>query len=76
MRADREPRRELQAEDVHGQGLIGGQYTGVCLSKCLKFGFFQQLGISQGDCDNVHNCAPCNNPLTGQPTGAPGCPAT
>ncbi len=58
-----------------GQGLIGGAYTGVCLSKCLKFGFFQQLGISQGSCDNVHNCAPCTNPLTGQPTGAPGCPA-
>ena len=58
-----------------GQGLIGGAYTGVCLSKCLKFGFFQQLGISQGNCDNVHNCAPCTNPLTGQPTGAPGCPA-
>jgi len=59
-----------------GQGLIGGSYTGVCLSKCLKFGFFQQLGISQGSCDDVHNCAPCTNPLTGQPTGAPGCPAT
>ena len=59
-----------------GQGLIGGQYTGVCLSKCLKFGFFQQLGISQGSCDDLHDCAPCTNPLTGQPTGAPGCPAT
>jgi hypothetical protein len=59
-----------------GQGLIGGQYTGVCLSKCLKFGFFQQLGISQGTCDDLHNCAPCTNPLTGQPTGAPGCPTT
>ncbi len=57
-----------------GQGLIGGAYTGVCLSKCLKFGFIQQLGISQGSCDNVHNCAPCTNPLTGPPTGAPGCP--
>jgi hypothetical protein len=59
-----------------GQGLIGGQYTGVCLSKCLKFGFIQQLGISQGSCDNLHDCAPCTNPLTGQPTGAPGCPNT
>lgn len=57
-----------------GQGLIGGAYTGVCLSKCLKFGFIQQLGISQGSCDNLHDCAPCTNPLTGQPTGAPGCP--
>lgn len=57
-----------------GQGLIGGQYTGVCLSKCLDFSFIQQLGISQGSCDNLHDCAPCKNPLTGQPTGAPGCP--
>lgn len=57
-----------------GQGLIGGSYTGVCLSKCLQFGFIQQLGISQGSCDNLHDCAPCTNPLTGQPTGAPGCP--
>jgi hypothetical protein len=57
-----------------GQGLIGGQYTGVCLSKCLDFSFIQQLGISQGTCDNLHDCAPCTNPLTGQPTGAPGCP--
>jgi hypothetical protein len=57
-----------------GQGLIGGAYTGVCLSKCLHFGFIQQLGISEGSCDNLHVCAPCKNPLTGQPTGAPGCP--
>lgn len=58
-----------------GQGIIGGQYSGVCLSKCLEFGFFQQLGISQGTCDDLHDCVPCTNPLTGQPTGAPGCPA-
>lgn len=57
-----------------GQGLIGGPYTGVCLSKCLKFGFIQSLGISQGSCDDLHDCAPCTNPLTGRPTGAPGCP--
>ena len=59
-----------------GQGLIGGSYTGVCLSKCLDFGFIQSLGISQGSCDDLHDCAPCTNPLTGQPTGAPGCPST
>lgn len=34
----------------------------------------RQLGISQGSCDDLHDCAPCTNPLTGQPTGAPGCP--
>jgi hypothetical protein len=63
-----------------GQGLLGGltnqTYTGVCLSKCLHFSFIQQLGIGQGNCDNIHLCAPCTNPLTGQPTGAPGCPNT
>jgi hypothetical protein len=60
----------------NGQGLIGGAYTGVCLSKCLHFGFFQSLGIGQGNCDDKHLCAPCTNPLTGQPTGAPGCPTS
>jgi hypothetical protein len=57
-----------------GNTLLTGDYTGVCLSTCLHFGFFQQLGISQGSCDDLHECAPCKNPLTGQPTGAPGCP--
>jgi hypothetical protein len=52
-----------------------GEYTGVCLSKCLKFGI-QGLAISGGNCDDLHECAPCTNPLTGKPTGAPGCPAT
>lgn len=53
---------------------LTGAYTGVCLSKCLSFGFIQSLGIAQGDCDDIHECAPCTNPLTQQPTGAPGCP--
>jgi hypothetical protein len=57
-----------------GSTLLTGSYTGVCLSTCLKFGFFQSLGIAQGSCDDIHECAPCTNPLTGQPTGAPGCP--
>ena len=57
-----------------GSTLLTGAYTGVCLSTCLHFGFIQQLGIAQGSCDDVHECAPCKNPLTGQATGAPGCP--
>jgi hypothetical protein len=57
-----------------GSTLLTGSYTGVCLSKCLHFGFLQSLGIAQGSCDDLHECAPCKNPLTGQPTGAPGCP--
>ena len=55
--------------------LLVGDYTGVCLSDCLKFGI-QGLAISQGTCDDTHECAPCTNPLTGQPTGAPGCPTS
>lgn len=55
--------------------LLAGNYTGVCLSDCLSFGI-QGLAISRGDCDSDHKCAPCTNPLTGKPTGAPGCPTT
>jgi hypothetical protein len=58
-----------------GSSFLTGDYTGVCLSTCLDFGFFDSLAISQGSCDDLHECAPCSNPLTGQPTGAPGCPS-
>jgi hypothetical protein len=54
-------------------GFLVGAYTGVCLSKCLSFGI-QGIALAQGTCDGVHTCAPCTNPLTKQPTGAPGCP--
>ncbi len=57
-----------------GSGLLTGSYTGVCLSKCLHYGFIQSLGVDHGSCDSLHDCAPCKNPLTGQNTGAPGCP--
>ncbi len=59
-----------------GSTLLTGDYTGVCLSDCLHFGFLQSLGISRGSCQQGFECAPCTNPLTGQPTGAPGCPGT
>jgi hypothetical protein len=59
-----------------GSGFIGGQYDGVCLSDCLEFSFFQSLGISRGNCASQMKCVPCQNPLTGQATGAPGCPGT
>jgi hypothetical protein len=52
-------------------GLLG-DYTGVCLSNCLDFGVFG-FALDQGDCDQDFTCAPCSNPITGQPTGAPGC---
>jgi hypothetical protein len=54
-------------------GFLVGNYTGVCLSKCLSFGL-QGIALAQGTCDNIHTCAPCTNPLSGKPTGAPGCP--
>ncbi len=59
-----------------GSTLLTGKYSGVCLSSCLHFGFIQSLGISKGSCMDGFKCAPCTNPLTGQPTGAPGCPGT
>lgn len=54
-------------------GFLVGSYAGVCLSNCLSFGI-QGLALAQGTCDGEHTCAPCTNPLTGQPSGAPGCP--
>jgi hypothetical protein len=54
-------------------GFLVGNYTGVCLSKCLSFGI-QGIALAQGNCDGIHTCAPCTNPLSGKPTGAPGCP--
>ena len=54
-------------------GFLVGAYTGVCLSSCLSFGI-QGIALAQGSCDDIHTCAPCTNPLSGQPTGAPGCP--
>lgn len=56
-----------------GTAFLTGSYTGVCLSTCLSFGI-EQLGIAQGTCDDLHECVPCKNPLTGASTGAPGCP--
>jgi hypothetical protein len=56
-----------------GDGFLVGAYTGVCLSNCLSFGI-QGIVLSQGSCDDIHTCAPCTNPITQQPTGAPGCP--
>jgi hypothetical protein len=54
-------------------GFLIGHYTGVCLSDCLKFGL-QGIVLAQGNCTDQHKCAPCRNPLSGQATGAPGCP--
>jgi len=50
-----------------------GSYDGVCISTCVKMDFLTQLGTGQGTCSTDSFCAPCKNPLTGAPTGAPGC---
>jgi hypothetical protein len=52
---------------------FGGEYDGVCISDCVKKDFLTNLGTSQGNCTTGFFCAPCKNPLTGAPTGAPGC---
>jgi hypothetical protein len=50
-----------------------GSYSGVCLSDCLDFGI-QGIALAGGSCDDGFKCAPCVDPTSGQPTGAPGCP--
>jgi hypothetical protein len=64
-----EPKTETPA--CKAEWLLGGSYTGVCLSDCFDFGF-DCLGMDQGDCSDIQTCVPCVN--DGKPTGAPGCP--
>jgi hypothetical protein len=54
--------------------LFGAQFKpGVCLPDCIPA--VQNFLIGKGSCQtDGDKCAPCLNPLTGQPTGA--CPAT
>jgi hypothetical protein len=49
--------------------LIGGGDPGVCLPGCLVTGLQGQL-LGQSTCDTDWKCVPCNDPLTGDPTGA------
>ncbi|MBS2015073.1 MAG: hypothetical protein JST00_19435 [Deltaproteobacteria bacterium] len=60
-------------QKCRGSVALLGAYDGVCISTCVPRDFLAQIGTSQGNCDALHFCAPCKNPLTGQPTGAPGC---
>jgi hypothetical protein len=62
----------FKPQQCQASGFLTGDYTGVCLSNCLDFGF-AGITLAQGNCDGDHTCAPCTNPLTGQPSGAPGC---
>ena len=51
---------------------IGDAKPGVCLPACLPAvqGLLQDLLLDQEGCPASHKCAPCDNPLTGEPTGA------
>jgi hypothetical protein len=49
-----------------------GTYNGVCLSDCINFDGLE-IVLDQGSCQGGFTCAPCVDPTTGQPTGAPGC---
>ena len=51
---------------------IGDTFDGVCMPKCLKLPLDEL--IWSGTCSSVEDCVPCSDPLTGEPTGAPGCP--
>lgn len=48
------------------------EYDGVCLPECLDFGWAGYI-LDTADCPPSFICAPCADPLTGDPTGAPGC---
>jgi hypothetical protein len=56
--------------------LTGSPYTGVCVSECSRLGLLGWLALDEGGCASFHRCAPCTDPLSGRPTGAPGCPGT
>ncbi len=56
-------------------GFFTGSYKGVCVSLCVPQDFTEGLGTGQGNCDDLHFCAPCTDPISGDPTGVPGCPA-
>ncbi|MFO0738976.1 MAG: hypothetical protein U0270_23980 [Labilithrix sp.] len=50
--------------------------AGVCVSDCVNIGFFEGLLIDRGSCRADQQCVPCVHPLSGKPTGAPGCANT
>ncbi len=62
----------FQAPPCFADNLLQGQYSGVCISDCIKLSFLEKLGTSRGNCEKGFTCAPCER--NGQPTGAPGCP--
>lgn len=59
-------------ESCSGEIPFLASYEGVCLPKCLSIPL--DILIWSGTCDKTDDCVPCDDPLTGQSTGAPGCP--
>lgn len=53
-------------------GSILGDAPGVCLPDCLPAvqGLLQDLLLDQEGCQTGYKCAPCDHPITGNPTGA------
>lgn len=54
-----------------GEQLFGDGYDGVCLPDCLDIPL--AFTMDEADCPANYLCVPCTNPLTGEPSGAPGC---
>lgn len=54
-----------------GEPLFGDPYDGVCLPECLHIPL--AFTMDQATCPDTYLCVPCTNPLTGEPSGAPGC---
>ena len=52
---------------------VAGSGAGACLSDCIPEVQTQAL-LGQEDCPVHYKCAPCNDPLTGEATGACGAP--
>ena len=70
------PEQEMDQTFVHPKcqaSSLVGTYDGVCISNCVKKDFLTGLATGRGDCSAESFCAPCKNPLTGAPTGAPDC---
>jgi len=60
------------APKCKGRAIVG-TYDGVCISTCLRKDEFLGFGMGGGDCGADAFCAPCKDPITNVPTGAPGC---
>jgi hypothetical protein len=62
--------------DFKPMGCVDGNFLGdgegVCLPECLPAvqGLLTGLLLDQEGCPDRHICAPCDHPITGDPTGA------